>query len=95
MDSFHQQTGQLSTSCENNGFCRVFVTSTRQRGDLMGVSGADTICQNLADASPLTQGGTYLAWISDSLGNSPDTRFNKVSVPYQRVDGTQVAMGPV
>lgn len=89
MDSFHQQMGVLS--CEERGECRVFVTSTTHNGNLGGVSGADDICQNLADASPLTQGGRYLAWISDSLGNSPDTRFNKVTVPYELVDGTLIA----
>jgi len=89
MDSFHQQRGVLS--CEERGFCRVFVTSTEQNGNLMGVSGADAICQNLADMSLFAQGGTYLAWISDSLGNSPSTRFNQATVPYQLVDGTPVA----
>ena len=89
MDSFHQDRGQLN--CQDRGFCRVFVTSTEQNGNLGGVAGANEICQSLADASSFTQGGKYLAWISDSLGNSPDVNFNKVNVPYQRVNGTIVA----
>lgn len=74
-------------TCECREFCRVFVTNGNifLTGNLGGVAGADTICQNTADSSGLTQGGTYLAWISDSLGNSPDTNFNKVTVPYQLV----------
>jgi len=78
-------------SCESNGFCRVFITSTAHSINFGGVAGADAICQNLADTSPLTQGGRYLAWISDSLGNSPSTRFNQVSVPYQLTSGTHIA----
>ena len=78
-----------SCSCQNNGFCRVFITSTQQNGNLGGVSGANMICQNLADDQGI--GGRYLAWISDSLGNSPDTNFNKVTVPYRLVDNTLVA----
>ena len=89
MDSFHQDRGAFS--CEDRGVCRVFASSTVQNGDLGGVNGADAICQGLADASPLTQGGRYLAWISDSLGNSPSTRFTQATVPYQLVDRDIIA----
>lgn len=89
MDSFHQEMGNLD--CGGRGVCRVFSTSTTHQGNLGGVANYDAICQSLADASPLTQGGTYLAWLSDSIGNSPSTRFNQVSVPYQLVDGTPIA----
>lgn len=78
-------------TCDDREFCRVFISSTLQDGNIGGVSAANQICQDLAEGSPLTQGGFYLAWISDNLGNSPDTNFNKATVPYQLVDGTVVA----
>jgi len=91
MDSFHQQRG-APLSCEDRGECRVFVTSTEQQGDFGGLAEGDAICQGLADESPLTQGGSYLAWLGVTDPNiNPNTRFNKATVPYVRVDGTKVA----
>jgi len=75
--------------CEDRRFCRVFVTSTSHDGNIGGVSDANDICQIQADSAGLI--GNFLAWISDSFGNSPDDNFNQVSVPYQLVDGTQIA----
>lgn len=74
----------------DGGPCTVFVTSTGQRsGNYGGVAGADAICQSLAGAAGLA--GTYLAWLSDSTGTSPDTRFSRPTEPYVRVDGVQFA----
>ncbi len=70
----------------------VFITSTIfADGNLGGIVGADAECQALADAASLS--GTFLAWLSDSLGNSPatDPNFVKSEVPYLRVDGIMVA----
>jgi hypothetical protein len=74
--------------CGAGGPCRVFVTSTVYGGILGGLDGADTICQQLAEASNLR--GTYKAWLSDST-DSPSTRFVRSTGPYQLVDGTRIA----
>ena len=79
----------LVPACGSGGTCRVFVTSTTYDGNLGGLSGADQKCQERAQAAGLP--GTYLAWLSDRLGNSPSTRFAHASGPYQRVDGVTVA----
>jgi hypothetical protein len=72
----------------NCGACLVFITSSVQRGDLDGLTGADAICQDLADAAGLP--GEYLAWLSDAT-SSPSTRFVQATVPYKLVSGTTVA----
>lgn len=66
----------------------VFVTGTTYSGNLGGLSGADQICQSLADQAGLP--GTYKAWLSDSL-TSVSSRITHASVPYQRVDGVIIA----
>jgi hypothetical protein len=58
------------------------------QGNLGGLTGADSICQQRAQAANLP--GTYKAWLSDTTG-SPATRFVQSPDPYQLVDGTQVA----
>jgi hypothetical protein len=74
----------------------VFVTSTIHNSELDGLTGADAICQDLAEAGgSLAAPGTYLAWLSAGgvvpPNTSPSTRFTQASVPYRRVDGTTVA----
>lgn len=73
---------------------RVFVTNTRYRGNLTGLSGADSKCQANADSSTLTSGGRFMAWLSDS-SQSPATfttrTFIHATVPYKLVDGTLIA----
>lgn len=66
----------------------VFATSTGQNGNLGGLTGADAICQSLADSAGLP--GTYLAWLSDAV-DSPSTRFARSVFPYTRVGGLVVA----
>jgi len=69
----------------------VFVTSTTQAGNLGGITGADAICQGLADAAALD--GTYFAWLANA-GDSetaPLGRFTQADDPYVLVDGTQIA----
>jgi len=75
-------------ACGTGGTCRVFVTSTTHQGNFGGLTAADAICQQQAQAANLP--GTYKAWLSDST-NSPDTRFVKSPGPYHLVDGTTVA----
>jgi hypothetical protein len=58
-------------------------------GGIGGLAGGDTICTNGANAAGLS--GTYKAWLSDRT-QSPDTRFNKSTVPYVRTDGVAVAL---
>jgi hypothetical protein len=59
--------------------CLVFVSSSRQNGNLKGSSatgleGADAICQSLAETATAPLPGSYKAWLSDSAA-SPSTRF--------------------
>ena len=51
----------------------VFITSARYFGDMGGLSGADTICQNAATAAGLS--GTWKAILSDST-TSAESRLN-------------------
>src|SRR5690606_10700965 len=67
---------------------RVFVTSTTWRGNLGGLSGADSKCQARANAAAL--GGSWRAWASAG-SNSPNTRFVKPTTGYARLDGLQAA----
>jgi hypothetical protein len=79
-----------SGSCVD-GLCSklVFVTSQAWTGDLGGISGADSRCQTLAAAAGLN--GTFKAWLSDDLGNSPNTRFTRSPAAYVLVNGAVVA----
>jgi cysteine-rich repeat protein len=65
----------------------VFVSSTLHTGNMGGLAGADTICNNLAQAANLP--GTYMAWIS-VVGTTPATRFTQSTVPYMLVDDVSV-----
>jgi hypothetical protein len=58
----------------------VFATASNYTGMMGGVAGANAKCQKEAYASGLP--GTYSAWISDTLGNSPSTNFTHSTVPY-------------
>ena len=78
--------------CTGTGKCSttVFTTSTTQNGDLGGLSGADALCQDLADSAGLS--GTYLAWLADANpGNAPNIRFNQATAPYKLTDFTELA----
>ncbi len=67
----------------------VFVTNTTYTGDgFGGLAGGDVICQDAATAAGLT--GTFMVWLSDSTA-SPSTRFAPATVPYELVDGTEIA----
>jgi hypothetical protein len=74
--------------CGKGGSCRVFVSGTFYGGNLGGLTGADSICQSLAQAAGLP--GTYKAWLSDSTA-SPSTRFVRSTGPYRLVGGNKVA----
>ena len=81
---------QEAITCGDGSKC-VFVSSTLHTANLGGLTGADGICNDLAGAAGLPGAGSYLAWLSDSSA-SPSTRFTtQATVPYRRVDGTQVA----
>lgn len=56
-------------------------------GNLGGLTGADAICQGLADGVGL--GGTFQAWLGDS-SDSPSTRSSQAG-PYLRTDGSIAA----
>jgi hypothetical protein len=103
-DAFCGSGGGVCDSCGNDesclagvcrpkcgttgGVCRVFVTSTTQNGNLGGLTGADAICQGLADAAELP--GIYKAWLSDDT-NQPIDRFTLSTGPYHLVTGTKIA----
>ena len=69
----------------------VFVTSTLGSGALGGVTGADQVCQNSANAAGLS--GTFKAWLSaGTYSSSPAARFTRsTTLPYVRTDGVQIA----
>jgi hypothetical protein len=81
-------TGECCGGDGTCGSCLVFVSSSSHDGDLGGLSGADAICQDLADDAGLP--GAYMAWLSDS-SDSPNSRFVHATVPYVLVDGTITA----
>ena len=58
---------------------RMFVSSSSHNGNLGGVAGADTICQNLADTATL--GGTWMALLSDGATHARD-RLNTDAYIY-------------
>jgi len=72
----------------------VFVTSNLYYGNLGGLSGADNICENLAenvglaDLADATQ--NFRAWLSDGT-TSAASRLSHSTISYRRVDGALVA----
>ncbi|WP_394830199.1 DUF1554 domain-containing protein [Pendulispora rubella] len=80
------QTVCVANACDATR--RVFLSSTQSNAALGGPNGADTTCQNLADAMKL--GGIWRAWLSDQA-NSPAVRFTRATVPYRLLDGTLIA----
>ena len=74
----------------------MFLTSSTHTGNLKGLTasgltGADAICQDLANAASLP--GEVKAWLSDSTGSPATGRFTQPSVPYKLTDsdGTVIA----
>ena len=66
----------------------VFVSSTKSDAALGGPRGADMTCASLAQAVGL--GGYWMSWTSDPC-TSPFQRFEKSTLPYRMLDGTQVS----
>ena len=66
----------------------IFTTHSTHTGALGGISGADEICQQEADASAGTPTGTYKALLSTSSRSAKDLVDNSNS--YYKVDGTLV-----
>ncbi len=66
----------------------VFVTSTIHTGNLDGVAGADSICQERAAEAGLS--GTFKAWISDDT-TDPDSSFIHHTDEYILTTGEIVA----
>lgn len=74
--------------CDGIGKCslhakRVFISSTGYDGNLRGLTGADQICQTLADSVNLN--GIWKAWLSDSITSVSD-RFAHSDYPYVLID---------
>jgi len=67
---------------------RVFITSTPYTGNLGGLTGADSKCQEKADVANL--GGQWKAWLSDSQ-TSAASRLIHSDYQYIRIDGIVVA----
>jgi hypothetical protein len=66
----------------------VFVSSTKSDAALGGPRGADRTCADLAEAAGL--GGYWFSWTSDPC-TSPFQRFEKSTLPYRMVDGTDIS----
>jgi hypothetical protein len=57
-------------------------------GQLTSAAAADALCAGYASAAGL--GGTFKAWVSDSV-SSPSTRFSQSAIPYKTTTGLRVA----
>jgi hypothetical protein len=66
----------------------VFVSTTWSDAALGGPRGADITCAELAANAGL--GGYWFSWTSDPC-TSPYKRFEKSTLPYVMLDGTQIA----
>jgi hypothetical protein len=66
----------------------VFVSSTKSDAALGGPRGADVICAELAESAGL--GGYWMSWTSDPC-TSPFKRFEKSTLPYRMIDGTEIS----
>jgi len=67
----------------------VFATSQRVQGNI-GIEGADNLCQELADASPILNGTTYVAWLSTRQVDAA-SRIPTQAVRFVNPLGTVVA----
>jgi hypothetical protein len=66
----------------------VFVSTTQSDAALGGPRGADQTCADLAEAAGL--GGFWFSWTSDRC-TSPFKRFEKSTVPYRMIDGSEIS----
>ena len=66
----------------------VFLSSFQSDAALRGPRGADQTCADIAEAAGL--GGYWMSWTSDRC-TSPLKRFEKSTIPYRMLDGTQVS----
>jgi hypothetical protein len=101
LSSAQNDCGKCGNACMGkdaclNGQCApspsqsvVFVSSTVVvAGNIGGLSGADAICQSLAQGAGLS--GNFKAWLSDSVTDAA-SRFAHWSTPYVLPGGAQVA----
>ncbi len=73
----------------DKGECkRVFVTSGAYNGNLGGLAGADTICQQLATNAH--RSGTWKAWLSDDTYAAKD-RLTQSILPYAKFNNEIIA----
>ena len=70
----------------------VFVSSLSTTGGFGGLDGADTICQDLAEAAGLVMPEQYRAWLSVGGDNPAKDRVPLVADPYYRLDGKKIAL---
>ncbi len=77
-----------SSVCISERYYRVFVTNQTYNGNLGGLTGADNICTNTANAANL--GGNWKAWLSDSNQNA-SSRLIHSNYPYKRLDNRTIA----
>lgn len=83
----------VDAACEGEAACEriVFVTSTTFLGALMGLDGADALCQQIADRSGSSvRGRKFLAWLSVVQMRAGD-RLVHGTKAYKRTDGHVVA----
>lgn len=55
-----------------------------------GLAGADALCQQAADDAGFA--GTFRAWLSATMNDSPSSRFEHAGGPFVRPDGTVIAL---
>jgi len=73
----------------------VFVSSGMYSGNLSGLGGADSKCQDLAKKSrqPKLAGRKFAAWLSTNATSAASRIDLKFTGIYELVDGTEVAKG--
>ena len=79
---------QTFYACNGSGSCtrhakRVFISSSTSKGNLNGITGADSSCQLLANNASL--GGTWKAWLSSNT-ESAASRMTHAALPYILTD---------
>ena len=93
IDVIHPNTLVASaplTVVDGGAAARVVFVSTTTNGNIGSLAAADAICQADAVAAGLPP-ALYQAWLSDGT-DSPSTRMNQVSGPFELPDGTQIAL---
>lgn len=88
-DPSESTSGDSTTAAPDESRIVFLIPETVAPADFGGLEGADAICQSEADAAGLE--GTFLAWLSTSANDDPESRFSHAGGPFVRTDGIIIA----